>query len=390
MILPKNYGVLDVETTIFEGGHPFAERNKLCILGLRIDGQNHTFTIEYGSEPYAEKLGAIQKLLDSLDLLVGFNFKFDLNWIRRYGLRVDHCRVFDLQLVEFILGGQRPPFPSLNDCLAKRGLGQKLDIVKTEYWDRGIDTTEIPRDVLIPYSEEDLVLEDNLFKAMLSEIPKDLEALITLSNQDLLVLHEMEFNGIKINWEKLGARAEATRLELQELAITLADYIPEQYRSWFNIDSGDHLSALLYGGCITRKVGTEYQHTYKTGPRAGQTETRYRWEIRTDSFPQLVTPPKGSELKKEGFFSTDEETLRSLKRPKKLIHLLLKHAELSKLLSTYLDGLVKIREKYDWSDEMLHGTFNQCRTITGRLSSEKPNLQNQPPEVGEFIETRYD
>ena len=358
---------------------------------MRINGKNFIYQIEYNdSEPYSDKLSEVQSLLDSCGTLVGFNLKFDLNWLRRYGLKYNRCRVFDLQLAEFILAGQRPAFPSLDGCLAKYGLGAKYDIVAREYWDRGIDTPEIPLEILIPYLEEDLRLEDELYRHLQSVTPKSLVPLINLGNQDLLVLHEMEVNGLKINWDKLKVKADETQKNLEVVrASILESYVPSEYREWFNVESGEHLSALLFGGTITRKVGTPYEHCFKTGQRAGETVTRYKWETTSYRFKQMCSPPTGSELKKEGVWSTDEETLKSLRQPRKLTDLILKYAELSKLLNTYLNGLVKIRDDYDWKDGMLHGTFNQCRVITGRLSSEKPNQQNFPPEIDEYITSRF-
>jgi DNA polymerase-1 len=107
-----------------------------------------------------------------------------------------------------------------------------------------------------------------------------------------------------------------------------------------------------------------------------------------------VEPPEGSELKKDGFFSVDEETLKSIKHSNNqtriLVKSLLQRAGLEKLLSTYYQGFRKIKEKYDWQDNLLHGTYHQCRVITGRLSSAAPNLQNLPDEMQQFIMSRYE
>ena len=64
--------------------------------------------------------------------------------------------------------------------------------------------------------------------------------------------------------------------------------------------------------------------TFKTGTRAGR--PKERWEDYTVSFKRLVNPLKGSELMKEGLYSTDENTLRSLrgtKQAKEIIETLL-------------------------------------------------------------------
>ena len=96
------YAVLDVETTIYENGHPFSARNKLCLVGVRINGINHLFKIEYDEEPYGPNLDACSLLLSSVDVVVGFNCKFDLNWLARYGIFLpNHVRVFDCRIICF-------------------------------------------------------------------------------------------------------------------------------------------------------------------------------------------------------------------------------------------------------------------------------------------------
>ena len=136
-------------------------------------------------------------------------------------------------------------------------------------------------------------------------------------------------------------------------------------------------------------MGIPYAHTYLSGPKVGTTETRHRWETVTQSFPRLYEPIKGSELKKPGFWSTDEATLKTLKGNKDLIKLLLKRAEMEKWLGTYLKGIPKKHREMDWPGDIVHGTFNQCGVITGRLSSSKPNLQNLDPRINEYIITRF-
>ncbi len=73
-------------------------------------------------------------------------------------------------------------------------------------------------------------------------------------------------------------------------------------------------------------------------------------------------------------FSTDEETLESLRDKHPLPGLILLYRQLSKLLSTYVEG---ISSRID-PQGRLHGQFHQNVTATGRLSSSDPNLQNIP------------
>ncbi|MBP5427445.1 MAG: DNA polymerase I [Clostridiales bacterium] len=83
-------------------------------------------------------------------------------------------------------------------------------------------------------------------------------------------------------------------------------------------------------------------------------------------------------------YSTDIESLLPLKDENKIVGLIIEYRKLSKLKSTYTDGIM---EKIDSSDGKVHSTFNQMATVTGRISSTEPNLQNIPikSEVGKRI-----
>ena len=107
----------------------------------------------------------------------------------------------------------------------------------------------------------------------------------------------------------------------------------------------------------------------------------------------MIEPLKGSELAKEGYYSTNEDVLRSLKanaKGKKIIDALLERRGLEKLRGTYYDGIPNLLAEHDWQDSIVHGAFNQCVTITGRLSGTKPNQQNLPGDCKRFCISRYE
>jgi DNA polymerase-1 len=72
--------------------------------------------------------------------------------------------------------------------------------------------------------------------------------------------------------------------------------------------------------------------------------------------------------------TTAEDVLRKIADDNPIVNKILEWRSLSKLKSTYIDGLISRMDK----DNLLHTTFNQTITLTGRLSSTDPNLQNIP------------
>ena len=382
--------VLDVETTISNKGNPFDETNKLCYVGL-LGSTPRTISIEYGDEPYRHKLDEIQKEIDESEILVGFNIKFDLHWLRKYGINFVGKRIWDCQLVHFILTGQQYPYPSLNGVSAYYDLGSKLDVVATEYWGNKIDTPNIPKDILEEYLIGDLQLTQKVYEKQMEEFAvstKPMQRLISLHNQDLIILQEMEFNGLLFDENSSNRLAK----ELVD-QIEIIDKILFEYHELveFNPNSTEHVSSLLYGGTIKVRR-REVIGVFKTGTRMGQ--QKERWVEHEITFPRLINPIKGSELAKEGFFSTDDQTLKSLKTRNKygkdLVEVLVTRATLEKRLSTYYKGLVDLRKEMNWHEGRLHGQLNQCVARTGRLSSSKPNLQNFDGEIKTLFGSRYE
>lgn len=162
--------VLDCETTTSNEGNPFDASNKLCYLGLYDGRTYHLFDVEYSGPSGLERLQEIQDLVDGHDLIVGFNLKFDLHWLRRYGINFSKCSVHDCQLVHFILSNQTIPYPSLEGVSTHYGIGHKLDVVASDYWNKGIDTPQIPREILEEYLQQDLWLTYQIYLRQLNEL----------------------------------------------------------------------------------------------------------------------------------------------------------------------------------------------------------------------------
>lgn len=384
--------ILDVETTgATDGtkGNPFSEHNRLCYVGIFCDGNAYLHNIEYDNDPYGDTMDEIRSLLLANDIIIGFNVKFDLNWLRTYGIKEYRTkRIWDCQLFEFIVSRQNWKYPSLNDCLEFRGIPLKLNVVKTEYWDKGIDTDKIPQDVLERYLQVDLERTYSLYKKqreVYKTLTTDMQRLILISMQDVLPLQEIEYNGLFYDLTLSGTLAEANETGIDTHTECLNSLIGRNDINW---GSHDHISSVLYGGVISFDCIDTYSYIYADG----KTKDKTRKGRKNVRFERLVEPLIRTELKKPGFFKTGEEVLGKLHakgKAKKIINYLLHVRKLNKLNSTYYRGFINIYDKMGWIDSLIHGNMNQCVAISGRLSSTKPNKQNLPLLARQCVVTRF-
>lgn len=385
--------VFDAEATGAQRNkaNPFDERNVLCNIGFMNyeTKEKFIFKIQYDDSPYGAELAKIQNILDSCTVLIGFNAKYDLHWLWRYNLKVpDKARVYDTQVAYYLATHQKEKYPSLDGVAQYFGVEQKLDIVKTEYWEKGLDTNQVPYDILSEYLEQDLNVTAQVYQK-LQELPLsvNLRKLINLECMDVRILASMEQNGLKLNTKKCEEKSRQIDDQLIAIDSFLCDLAGVE---WFNPSSGDMLSAFLYGGSVYRVEKRPYIFTYKDG----RTTEKWRNTEVEYTFKGYFKPLPRTELAKAGYYATDKATLVALseradENQQKVISLLLERSKLEKRRGTYYDGYRNRIEEYNWKDDLLHSSFNQCVTETGRLSSTKPNIQNIDGEVKEVIITRY-
>lgn len=377
---PRKILSLDVETSIINNGDPYHPDNRLVLLGYYDGKQYKQFYKDFPLEIISADLAN--------SIIITVNGKNELAWLSRIGIDISSIQSYDCQIAEFLISNQTHSYPSLDD-IAEKYLGQKkLDFIKLNYWDKGIDTWFIPQQELEEYHREDLRLTWEAFhKQKEILINENKWNLFLLQAMDQSVLFEMEWNGIKFEKEKSIQKGEELNAEIENLKSSITKYSnhPE-----FNCNSGDHLSCLLYGGTINYDLRVPVG-VYKTGQKVGH--TRYKIFPQEYPHPRLVEPLKGSELKKEGYWSTAEDILLQLrpkdKEVKQLIKDILRLSELEKLQGTYYFGIPKLIDKKGWTDNLLHGKLNQCVARTGRLSATEPNQQNFDPNIKQLCVSRY-
>ena len=153
---------------------------------------------------------------------------------------------------------------------------------------------------------------------------------------------------------------------LDEMELPLARVLADMERIGFAIDAdgirafGDSLRSELDG--ILHNIYTEvgYEFNVNSPKQLGEA-----------LFDKLGLPPR---KKNARGYSTDAETLESLRPYSPVIDEILKYRTYAKLLSTYVDGLLNAEA----ADGRVHSTFIQTEARTGRISSTEPNLQNIP------------
>lgn len=443
MEMKYDYIILDVETTTHNSGSPFDTRNTCVLVGLKFPSGEYRI-YDFGSRsgsllPQGQlKRDLLEELL-STERIIGFNLKFDLHWLlltlfqkyvpqngvqstiyEHHQPRRDEplsspvefiSRIFrnirDCQLAFHILTGQETPYPSLNEAAAYFGHGQKDTTIEEKYWSQGIDTTDVPVGELQTYLKRDLDITEMVYTSLVETMTTSythLSGIVSLANQDLAVLLEMEHNGMLFDIEGVSKHADLIEAQIENQLSELGKFVPETFPvASFNFASNDHLSSLLYGGRITLLEQVPYSKILKTKK---VTESSLRWESIEYTFPRLYTPLPDTELKKPGYYKTDEDTLKALSNQKldnnptkeKLVALLLSISSLQKLSGTYLRGLPKWFERHHrWPDggvcrtlcSRIHGQLNQCVARTGRLSSSNPNLQNMDSKVKVYFKSRY-
>ena len=151
-----------------------------------------------------------------------------------------------------------------------------------------------------------------------------------------------------------------------EMELPLARVLADMERIGFGVDAegirafGDSLRGELDGilQSIYEEVG--YEFNVNSPKQLGEA-----------LFDKLGLPPR---KKTSRGYSTDAETLESLRPYSPVIDQILKYRTYAKLLSTYVDGLLNAQA----ADGRVHSTFIQTEARTGRISSTEPNLQNIP------------
>ena len=357
----------DFETTKFPAALPWIPGSYAVSLSIaRSDGVCKSWLLNHpeATQTLRECVDEIKEEFNSATRLVAHHEKFDLHWVRALGIDISDLNLYCTQVAEYtITGQQRQDGLSLNDLADKYNLPTKLDRV-SQYWDSGYETDEIPAYILNEYCERDCQIALQVYSLQVPQIKAlGLESLITVEMEALRCFEDMEWNGMKLDKEKLVNYGKGYTERLADMDEEL------QYLLGINnISSGDQLSCGLYGGTymIDGKVPGARPGTLKNG------------KIPLTTAGVGFKPIAGTETKKKGIYQTNIDTLTRLvcktKEQKRIKELLMERSRLDQINKTYFNGLLERMLE----DETVHPTVNQTITTTGRTSCSNPNLQNQP------------
>lgn len=279
---------------------------------------------------------------------IGHNVKYDYIVLARYGLRVSPLS-FDSMIAEWLRD------PNSRNLGLKRLAWVRLNAEMTEIetligkGKKQITMAEVPIPLAAAYAGDDAEVVIRL-QTLLEKDMADVGA------SDLFYNLEMPLVPILAGMEMAGITVDAAFLqsmsgELQTQLQILEEKIYQTVGETFNINSTQQLSDALF-------------KTLK------------------------IAPPQGTKKNVSGHYSTAAEVLESIREDNEVVEWILEHREISKLKSTYVDALpaqVNARTK------CVHTSYNQTGSVTGRIASSDPNLQNIPirTELGRRIRKAF-
>jgi len=308
------------------------------------EGEACFVPIPINRDEAVKKAGLFKEILESRDILkIGQNIKFDMNVIKKYGIRLAGP-VFDTLVAHYLLN---PEYHHNLNYLAENYLNYRTIHIEELIGERGknqLNMRQVPLTVLVDYASEDAditlklktIFEEQITKNNFTQLLYDIELPL------VAVLADMEEAGVRLDTSALKQSSIGLTKYLQEIEQTVYEMAGVE----FNISSPKMVGEVL--------------------------------------FDRLKIVEK-SKKTKSGQYSTGEDVLENLKSKHPVVEKILEYRKIKKLLTTYIDALPTLINPLDGK---VHTTYNQTITSTGRLSSTNPNLQNIPIRDEEGKEIR--
>ncbi len=263
------------------------------------------------------------------------NVKPELNIFKNYGISLNGV-IFDVMLASYVKDPNRK---------------QELEVQALEHLNYAINSFDPASDGKRKHLSFCDALIDNAFTFAADEVSlilaltkfwcenldeKELSILYDIELPLTSVLADMEYTGVSVNKDYLLKLKYAMDKKLSNLEETIVSLAGVE----FNLNSPRQVAQVLF-----EKMGL------KTKKKRGKSA-----------------------------YSTSAAVLEELADEHEIARLLLEYRKFAKLKSTYTDSLIDLIDPFD---NRIHTTYNQTVTVTGRLSSSNPNLQNIPVRTDE-------
>jgi len=278
----------------------------------------------------------------------GHNLKYDFMVLQRAGLEISPLS-FDTMIAEWLINPASRNLGLKN--LAWVRLGYEMthieELIGKGRGQKTMDKVSISE--AAPYAAADAAICLRLIPLLREDLRKqEAESLFAKMEMPLIrVLAAMESAGIKLDRDFFKKFSK----ELQQRLGAIETQIQDAVGYEFNLNSTQQLSEALFD-----KLGLE--------------------------------PPDRTRKTSSGHYSTAASVLEAMSGQHEVIDWVLEYRELEKLRSTYVDALP---QQINPETGRVHTSFNQTGTVTGRIASSDPNLQNIPTrtEMGRRVRNGF-
>jgi len=320
----------DTETTGIDA-------NNAELVGLSFSwrpGEAYYVPVSADRDAVIELLAEFSPLFENPDRIwIGQNIKYDLLILKWYGVALKG-KIFDTMLAHYVI---EPEGKRNMDLLSAQYLGYDPVHIEELIGKKGKaqgTMRDVPLEKITDYAAEDadITLQlRNTFQPLLDSkaVRKVFEE---VENPLVKVLVDMEYEGIRVDMDFLNDYSK----ELEKEARQAEENVYRDAGVRFNLSSPKQLGEVLFD-------------KLKLDPKAKKTKT--------------------------GQYATGEDVLLKLASQNKIVDDILIYRELTKLKSTYVDALPAIINR---RSGRVHTSYAQAVAVTGRLSSNNPNLQNIP------------
>ncbi|GAA3914016.1 DNA polymerase I [Chitinophaga oryziterrae] len=276
-------------------------------------------------------------------LFVGQNIKYDMIVLKWYGIEIKGP-VFDTMLAHYLI---EPEGRRSMDLLSAQYLQYEPVSIETLIGKKGKNQgnmRDVELDKIKEYAAEDADITLQLKEKFAPLLPlKSVEKVFyEIENPLVKVLTDMEYEGIAIDRQALADYSRELDTEIKRAE----ESVYAQAGVRFNLASPKQLGEVLF-------------EKLQLDPKAKKTRT--------------------------GQYATGEDVLQKLSNKHQIVEDILVFRELSKLKSTYVDALPLMLNP---RTNRVHTSYNQAVAVTGRLSSNNPNLQNIPIRTDRGREVR--